>query len=411
MSISKDDISVLKLTIAGEIDPRMSPYEGRKNLVEIGNILSTIENRYRSNTPARFGSTKLLDTSGNDAGTISKYATISNVCLQKFQYSTWNTSASRKIAATNEKKFRKEIKAALEAYLAGDISLTAPSATHYHAYYVTPSWAASLVRLVRTGPHIFYEDTSITLEQDKISKEQLPAAPENSPPKELLSLFSADPRRYDPKSVVTPNHDIWELLHKHLVADKLGIMGHTGSGHPRNKINAGALQACDAVCRLAETEEVEMSVAIGGGSNGHSINHGGHVSGVGESIDFKPKDGWSGLSQPYRYAETAAAAGANRLGVPHNSSGLHVQRVSVTARPVMSWNYGADTNYEFRNDLQTGVFKSLVYRQRVADLYAGIFIIQVQRALNALGATLQEDDEMGRNTAAALENYYNASGG
>lgn len=222
----------------------------------------------------------------------------------------------------------------------------------------------------------------------------------NTSPEQVLSAFATDPRRFDPKEAVRRTHPIWDLVHEDLAEDKLAILGHTGSGYARDIIYAGVLQASDAVYRLAEIEGVEMKVALGGGSNGHSANH------EGESIDIKPKAGWTNTAQAYRYAEVAAAAGANRLGIPHNSSGLHVQRVVSTGRPVMSWNYGADTNLEFRHRLQAGTFKSREYKDRVAALYGQIPIRQVQRALNAVGFSVREDDEMGRETADALKRYY-----
>ena len=72
----------------------------------------------------------------------------------------------------------------------------------------------------------------------------------------------------------------------------------------------------------------------------------------------------------------------------------------------MSWNYGAGTNFEFRRRLQNGAFKTAAYSARVAELYSGITILDVQKALNALGFSVIEDDEMGSETATALKQYY-----
>ncbi len=43
-----------------------------------------------------------------------------------------------------------------ERVLSGSVTPVVPGATHYHAAYVSPYWAPSLVRLVRIGLHIFY---------------------------------------------------------------------------------------------------------------------------------------------------------------------------------------------------------------------------------------------------------------
>lgn len=43
-----------------------------------------------------------------------------------------------------------------ERLIAGDFQPRVPGATHYHATYVSPYWAPTLVRLTRIGAHIFY---------------------------------------------------------------------------------------------------------------------------------------------------------------------------------------------------------------------------------------------------------------
>ena len=43
-----------------------------------------------------------------------------------------------------------------EAALDGINPVRAPAATHYHADYVSPYWALSLVRVMKIGAHIFY---------------------------------------------------------------------------------------------------------------------------------------------------------------------------------------------------------------------------------------------------------------
>ena len=50
-------------------------------------------------------------------------------------------------------------KAVAERALAGYVDKTVGSATHYHAQYVAPYWAPTLVKLTRVGQHIFYRWT------------------------------------------------------------------------------------------------------------------------------------------------------------------------------------------------------------------------------------------------------------
>lgn len=42
--------------------------------------------------------------------------------------------------------------------MGGEVRNPLPGATHYHAAYVTPSWAASMIYLGRIGTHIFYKE-------------------------------------------------------------------------------------------------------------------------------------------------------------------------------------------------------------------------------------------------------------
>jgi len=46
-----------------------------------------------------------------------------------------------------------------ERALAGYVDKTVGSATHYHAQYVAPYWAPTLVKMVKVGQHIFYRWT------------------------------------------------------------------------------------------------------------------------------------------------------------------------------------------------------------------------------------------------------------
>jgi len=50
-------------------------------------------------------------------------------------------------------------KAVAERALAGYVDKTVGSATHYHAQYVAPYWAPTLVKMTQVGQHIFYRWT------------------------------------------------------------------------------------------------------------------------------------------------------------------------------------------------------------------------------------------------------------
>jgi hypothetical protein len=53
----------------------------------------------------------------------------------------------------------KRAKAVAERALAGYVDKTVGSATHYHAQYVSPYWAPTLVKMTQVGQHIFYRWT------------------------------------------------------------------------------------------------------------------------------------------------------------------------------------------------------------------------------------------------------------
>jgi len=55
----------------------------------------------------------------------------------------------------NGSAWKKAVAAAYEAINHRDLDPT-EGATHYHAYYVTPAWAASKTKTVRIDDHIFY---------------------------------------------------------------------------------------------------------------------------------------------------------------------------------------------------------------------------------------------------------------
>ncbi|MBA3768497.1 MAG: hypothetical protein H0W99_16265, partial [Acidobacteria bacterium] len=143
-------------------------------------------------------------------------------------------------------------------------------------------------------------------------------------------------------------------------AERDSILGYSGQADWKGRdgrkgatgnIAAGALIAADAVFRNAAREGIAMKVAWGGGSNRHSssripglgsYNHGSARSGIGESIDVKPINGWKNTAQRERYGRVAAGAGANRVGVSYNGIGLHVQvskGKGLTGQESTAWIY------------------------------------------------------------------------
>lgn len=147
----------------------------------------------------------------------------------------------------------------------------------------------------------------------------------------------------DPNTIIDKSSDIWDSVHPDLKKYKNEVLGGNKSG--TGKISLGAIMAADAVFRQAEKDGVKMKVAVGGGSNMHSKNHGALASGIGESIDVKPVDGWSSVAQAERYGIIAGKAGANRVGIPTDWHGLHIQNsmpksLGGSGAPDMTWGYG-----------------------------------------------------------------------
>lgn len=146
-------------------------------------------------------------------------------------------------------------------------------------------------------------------------------------------------------NIVTADSSIWSSLSPSLQANKSEILG--GGKRGTGKISAATLQVVDAVFREAERNGDKMYVAVGGGSNRHSANHGDIQSGIGESIDIKPVGGWKSDEQRKKYAEYAMSKGATRIGYPHDWHGLHIQvpgpkSAGGTGRPTAMWAYGGN---------------------------------------------------------------------
>lgn len=140
-NISAKDRMNVALTIAGEIDPRLSPYGQPETTQEIANILETITTR--------------ADLGGKSLTNIVKQHNAGNI----FQYSTWNKDKTGQATAAYA-KHGKAIDAAVEGYFNGTIQPTVKGLTNYHAYYMEPKsgWNKRMDFAGRTGAHKFYID-------------------------------------------------------------------------------------------------------------------------------------------------------------------------------------------------------------------------------------------------------------
>ena len=142
----------IALTLAGEIDPRLSPWSDPKTRTEAANIIATIENRFDIGTPRAFGASKTKN-----------YGSRSDVVKQNSQYSTWNDARSRATARANYTRFKDEIDKVVEDFEKGKVAPTRPDATHYYAPEAmkaltgrpNPAWAPSLDSRMRQGAHVF----------------------------------------------------------------------------------------------------------------------------------------------------------------------------------------------------------------------------------------------------------------
>ncbi|RYE56621.1 MAG: hypothetical protein EOP20_08665, partial [Hyphomicrobiales bacterium] len=152
MQISAAERRAIGLTIAGEIDPRMSPYSDPNTAIEAANILATIENRYQKNTPRAFGKAKA-----------KSYTTRADVAKQPSQYSTWNDAKSRKTAKDNYAKFGPQIDKVIDGYYDGSVKPSVPQATHYYSPKAmaqtqgkkAPAWAGKMTDVAQQGAHVF----------------------------------------------------------------------------------------------------------------------------------------------------------------------------------------------------------------------------------------------------------------
>lgn len=186
MPISAEERRAIGLTLAGEIDPRMSPYSDPTTAVEAANILATIENRFQANTPRAFGKAKA-----------KSYATRVDVAKQPKQYSTWNQAESRAVAKANYSKFGPEIDGIVDGFYNGTVKPSVPDATHYYSPSAmaategkkAPGWAKSMKGVVQQGAHVFG-----TIEGARKAKSLPEVGPVPTPADPVRMAMAAAPR-------------------------------------------------------------------------------------------------------------------------------------------------------------------------------------------------------------------------
>ena len=93
----------IALTIAGEIDPRLTPYGTYENRREIAAILGIIENR-----------------------SALRGKSLNEVIHQEKQFSTWNDDDKKRIAADQYANHNKDIYKAIDDYFSGYLRITGP---------------------------------------------------------------------------------------------------------------------------------------------------------------------------------------------------------------------------------------------------------------------------------------------
>ena len=76
------------------------------------------------------------------------------VCLQRMQFSCWNSGKIDKLVA--KAKLHSRYAEALRI-VNGNMTDFTGGADHYHADYCSPYWAPSLTRTTKIGRHIFYK--------------------------------------------------------------------------------------------------------------------------------------------------------------------------------------------------------------------------------------------------------------
>lgn len=138
----RDEAEAIGLTIAGEIDPRFSPYDKPLTAQEVAAILGVIDNR--------------VDLDGG---------TRRDVALRSGQFSTWNDARRRNNARQNHAKYQGRINQLQRLHAAGKLESPARFADHYWSpkgvyadskgKRTEPVWAPDIINRVTVGSHIF----------------------------------------------------------------------------------------------------------------------------------------------------------------------------------------------------------------------------------------------------------------
>jgi hypothetical protein len=168
ITLSAQDREILAMTLAGEIDPRRSPYDDPQTLQEMANILAVAVNRYSTGAPAGFGPAYRSRPDGTrTTERISDYGSISDVALQapsvnsrnrEFgQFSAFNPSHVRTTQA-NYNARPGYFQNVVDQFFSGQLQASIPDATHYHADWMTAWWADDFDKVGTSGAHHFYSD-------------------------------------------------------------------------------------------------------------------------------------------------------------------------------------------------------------------------------------------------------------
>lgn len=138
----RDEAELLALTIAGEIDPRESPYDKPLTAQEVAAILGVIDNRVDLDRQSR-----------------------KDVVLRHGQFSTWGNADRRNTASQNHARYKSEINKLMRLYAARKLENPARFADHYwspkgmlnetHGERSEPEWAPKIGNRVTIGPHVF----------------------------------------------------------------------------------------------------------------------------------------------------------------------------------------------------------------------------------------------------------------
>lgn len=83
---------------------------------------------------------------------VKRSLTVADVCLQRLQFSCWNTDRAGQLAKAKRHPRWSE---AMAIVLGPPTNFTG-GADHYHADYVSPYWAESMTVTAKIGRHIFY---------------------------------------------------------------------------------------------------------------------------------------------------------------------------------------------------------------------------------------------------------------